>query len=306
MKLATTTSDFAKYGLTAEESIIAINQAGFRYIDYSFGCDYQTHSGFYGNDWQSHADKMIRLSEKLGIKFVQAHSPMGQPFGDDEHTFRFIEDTKLSIKSAAYLGIPNIVVHSGHISGITKEQNFEQNKRFYYELLPVAEEVGINILTENYNTMWDPNTYWNDNAVETAELCDYINHPRLKVCWDTGHGNLREHTNKNLSQREALDLLGNRVYALHVQDNYGMDDDHIIPGFGTLCIDSLMYGLKDINFDGYFTFEADGIPSGSWRKQKFQEDIRCHILPLEIRMDLEKTLYKVGKFILTSYDCFEE
>ena len=70
-----------------------------------------------------------KYKAELGLTFVQAHSPMGKPLapGNDE----FTEATKRCIESCAELGIPNIVVHSGYIHKISKEEAFERNKVFF-------------------------------------------------------------------------------------------------------------------------------------------------------------------------------
>ena len=102
------------------------------------------------------------------------------------------------------------------------------------ELLPLAEECGICLLTENFNKMCVPDMYWVDSAQDERELIDYVDHPLLQGCWDTGHGNMQA-----TSQREAVNLLGSRLRALHVQDNLGNEDHHFAPFFGTMDIDSL-------------------------------------------------------------------
>ncbi len=301
MKLATTTGDFAAYGFNAKESIAAIREAGFKYIDYSFGLDCRTRTGFYSDDWKAYGNELKDFAQKLGVSFVQAHSPMGRPLVMDGEYEQFILDTKRSIEAAAYLGIPNIVVHSGYQTGLSKEETFYKNKIFYEDLLKVAEKSGITILTENFNKMCVPGCYWVDSAEDQKSLIDYINHPLLKGCWDVGHGNLQE-----LPQHEALKILGKDVLALHIQDNMGNDDHHIMPFMGITNIDSVMHGLIDIGYNGYFTFESDNVPYGVFRRRKFKCDTRCLQLPVEFRKRFEAILYDIGKFILTQYNCFEE
>ena len=67
-----------------------------------------------------------------------------------------------------------------------------------------------------------------------------------------------------------------------------------------------MYGLKDIGYNGYFTFEADSMFMPPHRKRQFEGDTRLLRVPLEIRIKGEALLYEIGKYILTAYDCFEE
>ena len=298
MKLATTTGDFFKYGLNVKESIDGILAAGFKNIDYSFSYDYANGTGLLGDNWEDYAESLTEMSEEKGFKFVQSHSPVGRPFADGEH---FLNATKRSIETAAALGIPNIVVHSGYLPGLSKEETFQRNKEFYEQLLPVAERCNINVLTENFDKMCRSDCYWIDNANDVKELVELVNHPLFKVCWDTGHGNLQK-----MPQHEAIKLLGDSIKAVHIQDNAGDYDDHILPFCGTLSIDSVMKGLKSIAFDGYFTFEADNTPYLAWRKPKKDYDDKCFKLPVEFRKRFEAIMYDMGKFILTQYDCFEE
>lgn len=300
MKLATTTADFFRYGLDDIESILAVKEAGFKHIDYSFSHDFACHTGLLGDNWKQFAEKLLEIAETGEIDFVQAHSPLGRPLVFNEQHEDFISATRQSIEAAAYIGIKNIVVHSGYRPHISKEENFRLNKEFYEDLLETAEKCNINILTENYEKMNSDDCYWADSAAEVAELADFINHPRLKVCWDTGHGNMMP-----TPQHEALALLGDRIAALHVQSNSGLADDHIMPFMGTLNMDSLMHGLIDIGYNGYFTFEADGL-LGNWRRNKYEADTRLAVYPLEFAKRFESIMYDMGEYVLKTYDCFEE
>jgi sugar phosphate isomerase/epimerase len=226
---------------------------------------------------------------------------LGRPLLENGSNTEFVKFTKRSIEAAGYLGIPNIVVHTGYLPNISKEENFRRNKIFYEELLALTEKYDINILAENFDKMRRKDYYWIDSAEDLNEFVDFVNHPHLKVCWDTGHGNMQ-----TLPQHEALKVLGKKVAALHVQDNMGYHDDHIIPFLGTLNIDSLMNGLKEINYDGYFTFEATNIPFVSERRKKTDYNEICSKLPVEFRKKFELILYDIGKFVLTQYACFDE
>lgn len=299
MKLATTTGDFAAYTKDQFEAIDYISEAGFKYLDYSFGVDLRRKDGVFSDDWKAYVGKLKKYVSDKGMKFVQSHAPMGQPFTGGEE---FIEINKRCIEACAMLGIDCTVVHAGHLKGIaTKEESFLKNKEFYDKLLPFAEEHGVYILTENFNKMFDDTWYWPDDAQTVFELVEYINHPMLKVCWDTGHGNM-----KDIPQHESLKILNKYVHALHVQDNWSFDDHHIAPFFGTMNLDSLMHGLQEIGYNGYFTFEAESMFMPPHRKRQFEGDTRLLRVPLEIRIKGEALLYEIGKYILTAYDCFEE
>jgi hypothetical protein len=87
MKLATTTGDLWGYTGSQEASMQYIKEAGFRYMDYNFGCDYGNRSGVYADDYLSHFERINRCADRLGVKLVQAHSPMGKPLAEDNAAF---------------------------------------------------------------------------------------------------------------------------------------------------------------------------------------------------------------------------
>jgi len=134
-----------------------------------------------------------------------------------------------------------------------------------------------------------------------AALIDFIDHPLLHACWDVGHANLQE-----MPQDEELRIMGSHIRALHVQDNYGATDDHVIPFSGTTSMDSLMHGLMDIGYSGYFTFESCNILKSRAPRRPFEKDTRLFKAPLPLRIKAEELIYAIGKYTLEAYDCFEE
>ncbi len=301
MKIATTTSDFSSYTSDALMASRYIKRAGFKYIDYGFGDDFAKSVGFFSNDYDGWLKKLKKYMEKSSVKYVQAHSPMGRPIVKDDEQSAFIEGTKLCVKACADLGVENIVVHSGYDSGLSKEETFEKNRRFYLEILKYAEEFGVNILTENFNKMCIPDLFWIDNATDLLELIKYVDHPLFHACFDIGHANLQE-----MPQHEELAILGKHVKAIHVQDNLGDDDYHLAPFFGTTNFDSVMKGLKDVDYKGYFTFEACNIMVPGPRRRSFEESDLLLNPPLGLKIKAESLIYEIGKTILGAYGMFEE
>lgn len=299
MKLATTTCDYSQYTSSQAEAITWIREAGFHYVDYNFGMDFRNGTGVYTNGWKEYLTGIQELAKKLEVQFVQAHAPMGTPIARNEEGARLMEATKRCIEACGILGIPNVVVHSGYEKGLSKAETFARNREFYMELVPVAEENGVHVLAENFNHMGSE-IYWMDNAPDLREFIDYINHPMIQVCWDTGHGN-----EQPLPQHEALKCLGAHVYALHVQDNVGRGDYHQAPFCGTMNMDSLISGLLDIGYKGYFTFEACNFFMPESYKKPFPGG-KLNRVPLELKNKAERMLYELGEYALRAYDCFEE
>ncbi len=299
MKLATTTGDFYSYAHSQTECLRYIREAGFRYADYSFGIDYSHRIGVYAEDYEAYFDSVIAATEELGIKLVQAHSPMGTPLTDPDG--RFLSDTIRCVDACGAWGIPNLVVHSGYTPGLTVKETFAANKEFFMPILERAEKYGVNILVENFNKMCVPGLYWIDNATDLLGLIEYVDHPLFRAVWDAGHANMQE-----MPQDEELRLLGSHVRALHIQDNRGDTDSHLLPFLGTMSMDAVMNGLLDIGYNGYFTFEVGGIFTPPNQKRPFEKDTRLQKAPLALKRAAEKYLYELGKCVLEAYGCFEE
>lgn len=301
MKIATTTSDFSQYTRSAAEAMEYIARAGFKYIDYGFENDYSHRIGIFSENYEEYIDGLLAEACELGVKFVQSHAPMGSPIVKGENYLPFIEANRRCIEACARLGIDSVVIHTGYDHGLTKEECFAANKEFFEALIPTAERCGVYILVENFNKMCVPGVYWIDNATDLSALMDYIDSPWVKCCFDIGHANLQD-----MPQSEELAILGDRVHALHVQDNCGDDDFHLAPFFGTTNFDDVMAGLKAIDFKGYFTFEASGVFTNPARRRPFEGESRLKKAPLDLRIKAEALIYEIGKTILSAYDMFEE
>lgn len=298
MKLATTTGDFFSYTHSQTEAFAHIKKAGFRYVDYNFGRDYEAQSGIYSAGFQGYFEQIQEDAQKIGVTLVQAHAPMGKPLCDEDGSF--LASTLRCVDACGAWGIPNLVVHSGYAEGLSPEETFAKNREFFMPLLERAERYGVNILVENFNRMWKEGLYWIDNALDLLRMIEVVDHPLFHAVWDTGHANMKE-----MPQDEALRLLGSHVRALHVQDNLGNKDSHIAPFSGTLNLDSLMHGLLDIGYEGYFTFEVSNLAVAA-EKRTFETDTRLATPPLAVRDAFDRYLYEIGKCILQTYNCFEE
>ena len=106
--------------------------------------------------------------EELGVKLIQSHAPMGRPLADEDGSF--LRDTAKCVEACGKMGIPNVVVHSGYLKDITKEECFERNKRFFMPLLELGEKYNVDILVENFNKMVHDDVYWIDNAHDLQGL----------------------------------------------------------------------------------------------------------------------------------------
>lgn len=95
------------------------------------------------------------------------------------------------------------------------------------------------------------------NYPRTAEeLCQAADKMGIGVCWDFGHPNVNKYK-KNGDQRDELRLIGQRLKALHVNDNGGGKvDEHLPPYLGSVDWDTHIPVLKEIGYKGDFNYEV--------------------------------------------------
>lgn len=305
MKLATTTADFDRFFKTYQERIDCICTAGFKYIDVSMYTIEKDDELFVSKNWRDNAKRILENTQKKGVKFVQAHSPSGNALSKNQSSVdELVRVTIRSIDVCGILGIPNIVVHAGMCLGISKEEYFEKNREFFKKLLPAMERNNVNVLCENSTRKNMGDIYFTNTGADMKEFIEYINHPLFHGCWDTGHGNCEG------TQYNEIATIGSDLYALHVNDNCGGGDEHLLPFFGTMNLDEIMNALIDIEYKGYFTFEANSAlrPPKYWLgdRMTFEKDTRLLNPQLFMQKHLEELMYNMGVYILKQYDCFEE
>ena len=303
MKLATTTSDFGSYRSCDADRIRELHRAGFRYIDLSM-YSLSPASPLMQDDWKEEVKLLKATAEELGMEFVQAHAPGTNFLSPKVTDHAFLQKSVIrSIQVCGALGIPNNVLHFGWAMGLSKKESFERNRDYCRKFLPAAEECGVNILTENSCAVNMGEMYYPNSAKDILEFLEYIDHPLVHVCWDTGHANCEG------SQYDEIVKLGKELYAIHYNDNYGLSDAHTMPYCGTLNNDEILNALIDAGYKGCFTLECGAHlrRAGSWphKRRPFERDTRLLNPPLHLKQMEEVLLYETAKHILSAYDLFE-
>lgn len=305
MKLATTTGDLLYYSRTPAEAIRAFENTGFRHLDFSFWRMAWGDRPLLKDDWKKPIAEAAEEAEKIGMDFVQAHSPGLDPLSSENPEEVVLANVR-AIEACGFLGIEKIVVHAGMNGAYRypddKAEYFAANRAFYRRLFPAMEKYGVKVLIENGSAApGDP--FFPTSGQDLAEFVDFCGHPLLGVCWDAGHGNIRHE-----SPYEQLVAVGERLEAVHIQDNFGKADNHLAPYMGNLDLDALMQGLFDCGYvgrGGFFTFECDNILRQSRRRdERFLQ--KANPTPIELKQKAVSLMYEIGKHILTGYDCFEE
>ncbi|MBO5069948.1 MAG: sugar phosphate isomerase/epimerase, partial [Roseburia sp.] len=301
MKLVTSTGDFDRFCDSYLERIQYVYEAGFRYMDLSLYTVREKEELIDNDHWMENVSKIKEYAKEHEIQFLQAHGPDTNALAGEEAFTIAVRRTIRAIEVCGELNIPNMVVHGGWDKDATKEEWFERNRQFYRALIPAMERNHVNVLhenTTNANMPW----YYPKTGADMKSFVKYVNHPLFHACWDTGDANI-----EGSQYQEILDI-GEELYAVHINDNRGMGDEHIIPFMGTMNMDEIMHALKDVGFTGPFTLEAGSVlrPKNYWlgNRRDFEKEKRLENPPLYLQRELEKFMYQTGKYILEAYQEF--
>ena len=89
---------------------------------------------------------------------------------------------------------------------------------------------------------------------DLRRLIDMVGSPQLKICLDTGH----LHVSKG-DLAEFITEAGPLLKALHIADNEGERDQHMMPyGRGGIRWEGLFAALAEVGYDGLFNYEIPG------------------------------------------------
>ena len=316
MKLATSTGDFGFYVNTVAEKVREFKGSKFKYINLEQTGNIPEFFSDNDADWQRLAESFAAAREYAGVEYVVSHAPclhnpvMNALVDQNDQTYRAnIRAIRRSIEICHILGIKRIVIHACADSKLTKEEFYKYNTMFYREFFDLMEKYGITVMTEN----WDNSVYHFSTGKELRDFIDYMDHPLLAACWDTAHGNI-DKVAREIGQYQNIVDIGDRLKGLHISDNFGDCHHHSWPFAGRINFDSIMQGLLDVNYDGFFTFEAsytllhhNNLPYGRSAWNYNGQPVRKLLDPsIELKKQAVDLLYETGKYILETYECYEQ
>jgi len=252
-----------------------IKECGFEAVDFNIDHYMSTgklaKDGIYPTVFDKSTEELLEFfkplkeaSEKTGVEIGQMHAPFPVWFKDmDEINAHIFMALDKCFAVCEYVGCPAIVVHP--VQRSTKEKEWETNLAIYRSLIPVIKKYkGVKICLENLFNRRGPRIYEGrlSNAADACKMIDILNEEAggeyFGFCLDVGHANL---TGRNI--KEYVKELGSRLTILHIHDNNGLDDLHMIPysylanGATHVCDwQGFVEGLRDIGYSGVLAFET--------------------------------------------------
>lgn len=155
---------------------------------------------------------------------------------------------KKALEAGKVIGTEMTLISTGHAGYDIDKKEIE--KRLYEalaELSSFAEKIGHKIVLETL-------THYETNVCTTAddlrEVIDKINSPALGGMCDIVQPFAAGEPVMNY-----FDKLGNRIEHLHIVDNDGESDVHLIPGDGIIPLKELMWEIKARGYNKTATLE---------------------------------------------------
>ena len=229
------------------------SHAGYKVLDLNLCEAMNPYSRMRGDDWEGYVKDIALLGKRWGVEFSQSHLPYYDIFAqNDPSKVKLMEELiRRSIIASAELGIKWAVAHPGTLYGHEPAESLEKNREYYSVHLETAKKAGVGIALENdFGNPASPDKLFGADVSELCDLADALNDPRIGICYDFGHANLC-----GGFHRENLLKIAHRLKATHVQDNFGKNDDHLMPFFGNTDWAGAMAGLAEIGYEGDLTFE---------------------------------------------------
>jgi sugar phosphate isomerase/epimerase len=180
-------------------------------------------------------DDAIAITQDAGVPIDSIHGVFGPGYDpaspQEQVRLDAIETYRREGELAAALGGPAVVVHPSPISPddlpITpaqRDRRLGPLRKSIEDLAEVGARLGVVYLWENI-----PNNYFVGNdPLQLADLLRQVDNPHARMCFDTGHALMTGTVADRLAG--CADVVG----YMHVHDNNGREDSHLMPGEGAI------------------------------------------------------------------------
>ena len=215
------------YSLPIEERFRMIKQAGFDATSL----------------WWAEESKHLQpeMARKIGLEIDNIHTPFNHAndlwldgLNGEEYLNMLISCVNDCVQHS-------ILVAVVHITGFSEPPEITQiGMERVKRLVDFAENKGVYLAFENLNFLQ-----------HLDYIFENIKSEHLGFCYDSGHENYFH------CEADCLSRYGKRLSALHIDDNFGDHDTHLLPYDGTVNWNIIKEKLKKCKGINYLTLEVD-------------------------------------------------
>lgn len=233
------------------EFIGELAQFGFTVLDLNLCEMMNPSSALLTDGYLDYVGELKNLRKKHNLIYNQIHAPYVHHLFEIESSVKenLKWQIKRSIEIASMLEIPYVVLHAA-----TDNKNYSNSLKANIEWLEPLVEYATNLNTSLAleNLAYDKNKRreYTSDIDNLVALIDAFKSPNIVACYDFGHANMISSNHK-----ENIHKLGSHLKTLHVADNNGLTDEHLLPFHGNVDWHECMKALSDIDYQGDFTYE---------------------------------------------------
>lgn len=222
--------------------------AGFEVMDVNLCGLHRSMGTFRGEGWRKAAEDLRNEAEKCGVAFVQSHMPYRsmsmacdvELFKTPDGPEKYRQLSLRAIEISHILGVKWAVIHPMNDREAAvgdSEAHIKYNLRILDREIELCHKLNVGLAFENIFDQFHLRRF-GMRALELKQFIDYCNDPLIQACWDVGHANMTMD-----DQAAGIMVLGDHIKALHIHDNRGTDDLHMMPFTGTVQWEKVMHAL---------------------------------------------------------------
>ena len=241
-------SSFVYFNYPLQEAIGRLHQAGYQGIEVWGG---RPHA--YCHDLDSQLDEVVALLDRFEMvvpNFIPAQfrypsilCSLNEAVRRD--SVRYIQD---AAGNALRLGAPSVSLCPGMtLAGEDRDKGWAQLRQSIVELLDYTEGTGLVLLIEPAHRAESTLIL---TVADGLRMIEEVGSERLGILLDTGHANVN---GENLAEVAAS--LKGVPFHVHIDDNHGDSDAHLIPGEGKIDFAPFAKALKEISYQGFVSAE---------------------------------------------------
>ena len=232
---------------------------------------YERYTGLIGALEFSHVDRITPeegkvigdLARKIGFDTWSIHSEHLNVGDTLEH---YLEVQKHEAEVCAALGCQVMVCH---LPNLVPYVDFERDLDVIGKVADLTHANGIKLAVETCFYP-DENSKTNSDADLVIQVVETLDREDVGINLDTGHcligqsGRNPETLEKMLSGEIEQNIpalvkrIGKKLFTTHLQDNFGLNDDHQAPGFGYIDWETLIPAILETGYQGPLMMELTG------------------------------------------------
>ncbi|MBO5223353.1 MAG: sugar phosphate isomerase/epimerase [Clostridia bacterium] len=245
-----------------EECIDKLAKIGYNALDFSMFTDGHKRLKIFDeslSDEERYFSSVKNRADGNGVTIAQTHLSFPIDYDTDRERRAIVDKLLPELDASLILGAPYVVIHpSRKLSGLG---NFAEGVENYGKIITAVNEhikgTNLQVCVENI-PIYNKYKYCRVQGACTRadDLIKYVGKFGVGACLDTGHSHLVGENPAYVARK-----LGKNLKVMHINDNYGIDDDHIMPYTGGINWSQLATALKEIGYKGDYCAEIDGLLS---------------------------------------------